>query len=418
MNGMNRRKFLKIATAGTCGAIVHRAFEPYSGMMAYALPPTTSSLGSDSVLIIVNMSGGCSYNIAGSYLGAYRDKFPDISYGPPGSVRASLPVSPEQGVHPSLTVFKQEFDAGNLALINLVGLQGKRDYGHDTASDKWQRGVVNGVGGGTGWMGRMTCQMGNSFSGISLSGSDTITTAGNCTPPLQLGNLSNFGEDSFWGGVPGSQWLQLNRGSVLTGTEAPPSEIEKKIIASTSSLDTTIGTLKQYIDAPLPVTFPNTGFGRRCRDSAKLVLAKPLGTRIIYIQKGGFDTHGNEIASHISNFNEMNAGLDALIQTLKLTGNYNRCVIATMSEFGRTFQNDTGTDHGYASPMFLLGGKVNGGVLTPGPQAADMAKGNSFQTSHCDPRDAYYSIVAAMGFDPDVIFPEPFTKTGLQFLKA
>ena len=417
MTKLNRRHFLKMASVGTCGALIHQVLEPYTSMMAYALPPTAAALGSDSVLIIVNLAGGCSYNIAGAYNSAYRTKFPDISYGPPGSARASLSISDDQGVHPSLTLFKQEIDLGNLALLNMVGLQGNPDFGHDTASDKWQKGITSNSASVGGWMARMTCEMGNAFSGISLAGSDTFTQ-GDCNPPPALGNLSNFGESSFWGGQYGTEWLQTTRRNVLYSADAPVTGSELKVGTSISSLETTLGTLKSYVNTPLPVTFPNTGFGNSCRDAARLILARELGTRVIYITQGGYDTHSNELNNHTNLFSTLNAGLNALVQTLKTTGNYDRCVIATMSEFGRTFQNSNGgTDHGYASPMFVLGGKIRGGIHTPTPGAADLT-GNYIRNRHCDPREAYYSIVANMGLDPDRIFVEPFNRVGLNLFKA
>lgn len=418
MKNLTRRNFLKLASVGTCGALVHEVLEPYSGMMAYALPQTQSLLGDDSVLVIVNLAGGCSYNIAGAYAGAYRDKFPNISYGPPGSTpRASLALSNEQGVHPSLTVFKSEFDLGNLALMNMVGLQGRPDFGHDSASDKWQRGMVNGAPAAGGWMARMTCQLGQAFSGISLAGTDTFTQ-GDCSPPLSLGDLQNFGESSFWGGNYGTQWLQLRRSSVLSAADPAVSSAERKIVSSTSNLETTLGTMRNYVTAPLPVTFPDTGFGRACRDAARLILARPLGTRIIYIVQSGFDTHSNELATHTNLFNQINGGLNALVQTLKSTNNYDRTVIMTMSEFGRTFENSNrGCDHGFASPMFMLGGRVRGGIHTSAPGPQDMV-GNYIANRHCDPREAYYQTVAAMGLDPDRIFPETFSRAGLSLFKA
>src|SRR5262245_8061436 len=127
METFSRRTFLKGVAATTCGSCVH-AISPFSkgGYVAWAGPQPAQSgvLGANPLLILVNLDGGCSYNLAPIYTGAFRSRNPRISYGPESSIRLDsgpIPVS-DQGLHPSLTGLKPVWDGGNLALLNLVGL--------------------------------------------------------------------------------------------------------------------------------------------------------------------------------------------------------------------------------------------------------------------------------------------------------
>ena len=142
INKPSRRDFLKLVSSGTCGSAIHRLIAPSAGLLAL-VRPLEAHANTGKVMVVVNLAGGASYNIAPSYSGAYRDRNPTISYGPENS----LPITGDQGLHPALTGLKGIWDEGHLAVINFVGYP-KPNRSHDESTQIWQTGNNTVRGGG------------------------------------------------------------------------------------------------------------------------------------------------------------------------------------------------------------------------------------------------------------------------------
>lgn len=402
----SRRDFLKVLGAGTCGALIHSAFLPRQSMLAYGLPPNAAALGAQPVMIIINMSGGCSLNISPLYTGVYRDKNPTISYGPEDSII----LNSAQGLHPSLTAFGAEFAQGKLAVINGVGYPNP-NRSHAESAEIWFRGARDGAALG-GWGARMTAQLGSTFSGVSLAGSNVLIQ-GDVNPPRALGDLDNFGEYSFWGDN-NSSWLRDARTNMRIESGMAANEAQSFVRTSMDKLDSSLETVQAATQAAPPGTFPNTGFGGMCRDAAKLVAATQLGVQFIFMEIGGFDTHSGERQGLTNRLNELNGGVAALIASLKAMGRYNSTTIVTMSEFGRTCgeNGSGGTDHGHCNAMFVMGGAVNGGIKTPAPTAAEISQ-DYLENYHVHFAQPFREIVRAMGLDSNLVFPSSSASANL-----
>jgi uncharacterized protein (DUF1501 family) len=165
---------------------------------------------------------------------------------------------------------------------------------------------------------------------------------------------------------------------------------------------------------PFDLSQDITGFIRACRDAARLAVATSLRVRFIYLEHRGFDLHGEEKIAMTGLLDTLNKGLDPLIQTLKASGRWTDTVIATLTEFGRTHQNGTnGSDHGAATPMLVMGGKVRGRQVNPTPTVAQINNGDYFNDATIDFRHVFREIIVAMGLDPDAIFPYRVTPVAL-----
>jgi uncharacterized protein (DUF1501 family) len=407
----SRRKFMKLALGGTCGAALHQLLGPTGSFCAYG-DPMLSASATNKIMILVNMSGGASYNVAPIYDGTYRDKNPTISYGPENSIA----LNGEQGLHPSLTALKSVWDSNNLALLNMVGYPNP-NRSHAESTDIWFRGVRNGGQGQEGWASRMTCQLGNIFAGVSLAGSNLLVQ-GECNPPRALDGLDSLGERNLhWGDY--AEWLRKSRDDVLAGSSAPLNTEFGFVKSQMDTLQSSLETLRLESQVTLPTIanpFPAnmSGFQSSCRDAAKLIAAQGLQTRFIYLQNGGFDTHSEEKPRLSQLLTDMNVGLRSLIQTIQALGRWNDVIIVTMSEFSRTFENGSeGTDHGHAAPMIVMGGGVKGGVKTPAPTSAQTAANGFYSDIHVDFRQVFQESVQWMGLDPASIFPERLSFTNL-----
>ena len=80
---------------------------------------------------------------------------------------------------------------------------------------------------------------------------------------------------------------------------------------------------------------------------------------------GSFDTHNNQEFTHRRLLQSLDVSISLTVRALKKLGVWENTVIMTYSEFGRRAKENgsRGTDHGMAAPHFLIGGKINGGII-------------------------------------------------------
>lgn len=86
--------------------------------------------------------------------------------------------------------------------------------------------------------------------------------------------------------------------------------------------------------------------------------------QVFFVSMGGFDSHDLQNRNHADLMAKLNHALsyfDTVLGSLNARGNV---TTFTASDFGRTFtSNGDGTDHGWGSHHFVLGGAVRGGDL-------------------------------------------------------
>jgi uncharacterized protein (DUF1501 family) len=130
--------------------------------------------------------------------------------------------------------------------------------------------------------------------------------------------------------------------------------------------------------APAGVAYPACGLGEDLRMVARLIRAG-IGLRIFYAELGGggiggFDNHANQLGNHCALLQQLSDSVAAFAADLAADGLLDRVLLLTFSEFGRTVAENgrRGTDHGAAAPMFLVGGKVRGGIHGAHPSLTDL----------------------------------------------
>lgn len=404
MSKLHRRDFLRFCSAGACAGVASKFVQPLGGMVAYA-----QSAPSSRVMVVVSLDGGCSYNITPPYNSTYRDRNPNVSYGPENS----LPLTGDQGLHPSLAGIRPLYDEGALAVINMVGYPNE-NRSHAESADIWRSGLRNmGTSVQGGWAARMTCQSPSMFAGVSFAGSNLLIE-GDCNPPRAIGDLNSLGENDFWSAGTRPEWIRISRARVMGANPVPATGALAKVSGAMSRVEAAAETLREQTEINLPVNFPNTGFGRACADAARIIAARQLGTQFIMLSMGGFDTHSNERPNLTNLLNQLNGGLTALVACCKALGRWGDVMILTMSEFCRTHENGSeGTDHGHAGPMLAMGGLVKGGLKTPSPTDAESASGAYFRGYHVDFREVFGAAVRSLGYNSASVFPEGYAVQGL-----
>lgn len=134
-------------------------------------------------------------------------------------------------------------------------------------------------------------------------------------------------------------------------------------------------------------------------------MAKGIGTKIFWVQTGGFDTHSTQRVNETNGtyyglMGTLNDGLIAFYNDLNNQGLLNQTLILQFSEFGRRIAENGsgGTDHGAASTLFVVGGSVRGGFygtapnLNPNGNPTLENNGNDVHFEH-DFRSVYARVI-------------------------
>jgi uncharacterized protein (DUF1501 family) len=84
--------------------------------------------------------------------------------------------------------------------------------------------------------------------------------------------------------------------------------------------------------------------------------------QVFFVSLGGFDNHNLLMQDHPNLMQRLNDAMSALYAATVELGMANRVTTFTASDFGRTLSsNADGSDHGWGSHQFVMGGAVNGG---------------------------------------------------------
>ena len=113
------------------------------------------------------------------------------------------------------------------------------------------------------------------------------------------------------------------------------------------------------------------------------MITSGLPTRVYYVSFSGFDTHANQKGRHDNLMRTFSQAMSVFFEDLRKQKLLDRVAVLVFSEFGRRVQenNSRGTDHGVAAPMFLMGGKVNGGIHGQHPSLTELINGDLAMTT-------------------------------------
>jgi uncharacterized protein (DUF1501 family) len=314
------------------------------------------------------------------------------------SLRGSLAFQPDQvlpvgtgfGLNPSLPKLKARFDQGKVAVVRGVGYN-PPDLSHFTSMAIW----MNGWGGAaqavaTGWLGRYLDGLPNAAT-ESLLG----VTIGSSVP------LHLVGANARASGLPESL------GNAFGLDRSDPAEARMfDAVSSFSSTATGLGSwgdaiakadhdtmdLSQRIQPAYQGTTPDTDIGRQLVLCARLINAD-LGVRVLNTSYGNFDNHAAEKPTHTEQLVELDDAIDSFYATLSATYR-NRVTLLTFSEFGRRPEaNDSsGTDHGTASCVFVVGDRVRGGLYGAQPSLTNLDDNGNLKYS-VDFRNVYATVL-------------------------
>jgi uncharacterized protein (DUF1501 family) len=115
------------------------------------------------------------------------------------------------------------------------------------------------------------------------------------------------------------------------------------------------------------VEYADNPIANSLRDAARVHLAD-LGTRIIYTQHGGYDTHANEVPNHPRLLTDLSGAIMDFFQDIRDHGASENVAMLVFTEFGRRIRdNGSGCDHGAGGGSFVIGERVKGGLYAEYP---------------------------------------------------
>ena len=330
-------------------------------------------------LVVLYLSGG---NDALSTLVPYTDPFyysrrPSIAI-PGGQV---LQVGTDAagralGLHPRLTGLRDIFNQGRLAIIQRTGYQNS-SRSHFQGTDIWSTADPNSPQG-LGWLGKYLDTLPRPVD--PLVGWNTVRE----TPRALLGRtvavpaVPDARTYSF--ASPNNAAEALNERSAATriSSHVPVDRPNLAFVntASLGALETLdrVATVSNYTGT---VGYPNNGFALALRTVAGSIV-RGIGTRVYWVQTGGYDTHsgqGTNGGAYTNLMATLNDGVFAFYRDLQNQGLLNDTLVLQFSEFSRRISENgsQGTDHGAAGVMMAIGGGVRGGLygtaasLSPDP---------------------------------------------------
>jgi uncharacterized protein (DUF1501 family) len=365
--------------------------------------------GSDRVLVIVNLQGGndglnCVVPHGNPQ---YYQLRPSLAI-PQSDV---LGIDANVGFNPQMRSFKDLYDKGMVAVVQGVGYP-EPDHSHFRSTEIWQT-AAPGRYEHTGWLGRYLDDAGlpktNLFNGVAISQVlPEVMIARDVDVPAipQANGYGLLSDRNPMARRTYSELVRDNRFPFQSPYLAQVAEIEDHAQRGSEELPKLIAGYKTE------ASYPATPFGRSLSLAAQIV-GSNIGTRVLYVQHGSFDTHINQMATQDRLLAEFSNAMKAFYDDLAAHGNDKRVLTMTFSEFGRRIAENgsRGTDHGEASPLFLVGGGVKGGMYGALPDLTATNMGNlRFST---DFRSVYATVLERwLGRPSNTILGGSFTPIG------
>jgi uncharacterized protein (DUF1501 family) len=318
-------------------------------------------------LVVVYLSGG---NDSLSTVVPYTDPFyysrrPTIAV-PAGQVLqvGSDTSNRPLGLHPRLTGLRQIFDEGRLAVIQRTGYPNS-SRSHFQGLDIW--GTANpGSPQGIGWLGRYLETLPNpdplTAWNTTRETPRALVSRGVGVPAIPDPRSYSFASPNTGSAALDERAAQTRMAAFRPADHPMLSLVNGSALGALETLDR-VASVASYTGT---VTYPNNGFALALRSVAGAIV-RGLGTRVFWVQTGGYDTHaaqGVATGAYANLMSTLGDGLFAFYSDMRNQGLLGSTLVVQFSEFGRRISENgsQGTDHGAAATMMALGGGVRGGL--------------------------------------------------------
>jgi len=266
------------------------------------------------------------------------------------------------GLHPALAALKPLWSNGSLAAIHAIGSPDST-RSHFDAQDYMESGTPGVKSTSDGWLNRY-CQHrqehdATPFRSVAF-GPELPRILSGPSSALAINDLQAFGIRAGGGA----------RDRISRAFEALYQDQATDLVASSAAEGFEAARMLRSVnpahyEPANGADYPKGKFSRSMQQIAQLIRAD-VGLEIAFADVGGWDTHvnqGNSDGQLAGRLTEFGGALAAFATDLgeKMAD----VIVLTMSEFGRTVRENgsSGTDHGHATAMLVMGGGVNGGRM-------------------------------------------------------
>jgi uncharacterized protein (DUF1501 family) len=245
-------------------------------------------------------------------------------------------------------------------------------FSHLDQQTQWQTSVAQG-NSPTGWAGRVADYIASqklnssSFPAFFSVAGNALQGEGVNTQPVALSPGQSLQLAGFSSSAASQARLKAMDQLLTTDSGLALVQAANTTLANSIS-DANALTAALAKATTLKTTFPTTSIGAQLKQVAQIIqVQSSLGMRrqIFFCSLGGFDTHTNEINTHLTLYPQLSPALAAFYDATQELGMAQNVTTFTESDFNRTFQptSGQGSDHGWGGHHFVVGGAVQGGQI-------------------------------------------------------
>ena len=390
MEKISRRGFIQKSVFATAGTMLVPQF-----LKAWERP----FLEEGKILIVLQLSGGNDglNTIIPFRNDVYYQSRPKIGIKPEKIIK----ISDELGFNSALERLQGIYDQGYMTIINNVGYPNP-ERSHFRSMDIWQSASPKEYLT-TGWIGRYldsNCD-GAEHNAVEIDDTLSLALKGNEIKSLALKDPAKL-----YKATHSAIFKTIAKNQPAADADPMVSYLYKTAAETVSSAEYIYNQTKIYSST---TQYPNTDFGGRLKTIGTLINSG-VNTRVYYAALSGFDTHVNQTGQQERLLTTYAEAVAALIQDLEKSGNLERTMILTFSEFGRRVSENAsgGTDHGTANNVFVFGKNLKkAGFFNNTPDLKNLDEGDLIY--QIDFRSIYATMLNKwMGADSSRILNENF----------
>ena len=393
--GCSRRDFLQkgLYGIGATAGLPLLLSRTTQALTAQALAGTSTEAHPERILVVVELSGG---NDGLNTVVSFGD---DEYYRarPNLGIAASDAIAIEDGFgfHPALVGFERLYKDGLMAVVHGCGYDNP-SLSHFSSMGFWHTGVPNG-GEPLGWLGRLADgayehdAQGNKI--VNIGTRQSLAVRARHHQPLVFNDPRSFRRE-------GSNAEKKSIEGLRPGPTENPT-LEFMAATAKNAVESSEFVREAAAGYSTPIDYGIGGLSPQLRRVAALINAE-MPTRLYYVsyQGNSFDTHVHQADPHARLLAYTADAVRGFAEDLKRIGRADDVAIMMFTEFGRRVEENAslGTDHGTATPMFVIGNGVQGGLHGRHPSLTDLDDGNLIMTT--DFRRVYATMIEQwLGFE-------------------
>ena len=414
---IGRRLFLRqvVQSIGQVPSLNPLSFGPKIVDMADVLSPQQAEAVKNRTLVVVQLSGGNDgLNTLVPYSQqAYFNARPTLALDKSNVLQLDGDVA----LHPNMTSVQSLYNSNHVAVVQGAGYPNP-NRSHYESMTIWQTASPDETMQ-TGWLGRYldtARTIDSSINAVDIDALLSPAVIGQKERAMAIENLQSFKIAPL-----NKQYKLLDETAIKTLDSIQCTSCQEYNNLVTAMMDagldamTASDIVQQAASSyQTSVNYPKNDFSNRLKLAAQVV-SSSLKPAIVYMQIGGFDTHANQKNTQANLLKTVSDGIAAFYQDMDSKGKADDTLIMTFSEFGRRVHENgsQGTDHGTAEPMFLVGGRVNGGLYGTYPSLTSL-DGNGDLIHTIDFRQVYASVLQDwLGIEPFQVLNSQFEKLNM-----